>query len=71
MSNLVLLCRFHHREVEPPDVGPPVWGVRLRGQDGLPEFVPPAEIDPERKPVMHSRFLLRGAKPSPPAAGPA
>ncbi|MDR1119033.1 MAG: DUF222 domain-containing protein, partial [Bifidobacteriaceae bacterium] len=44
MSNLVLLCRWHHREVEPPDVGPPVWGVRLRDEDGLPEFVPPAVI---------------------------
>jgi hypothetical protein len=38
-----MLCRAHHRLIHHTD-----WIVRFR--DGLPEFLPPAWIDPERKP---------------------
>ncbi|MEV4350820.1 DUF222 domain-containing protein [Actinoplanes sp. NPDC049596] len=46
LENLVLLCRRHHRDIHHPDSG---WQIRL-GADGLPEFIPPATIDPERRP---------------------
>src|SRR3954447_8860445 len=40
LSNLVMLCRAHHRQIHSSD-----WTVRIR--DGLPEFIPPQWIDPE------------------------
>jgi hypothetical protein len=64
LSNLVHLCAFHHGIVEPPGDGPPVWIPKAR-PDGLVEFIPPASLDPAREPILHQRFILRGAKPSP------
>jgi 5-methylcytosine-specific restriction protein A len=43
LSNCVMLCRTCHRLIHFTD-----WMVRLR--DGLPEFIPPAWIDPDRHP---------------------
>lgn len=43
LHNLVMLCRVHHRQLHHTE-----WLVRIR--DGLPEFVPPAWIDPSRTP---------------------
>jgi Domain of unknown function (DUF222)/HNH endonuclease len=43
LDNLVMLCRVHHRQIHSTD-----WVVRIR--DGLPEFIPPVWIDPERRP---------------------
>jgi 5-methylcytosine-specific restriction protein A len=43
LSNLVMLCRAHHRQIHFTE-----WIVRIR--DGLPEFVPPRWIDPEQRP---------------------
>jgi 5-methylcytosine-specific restriction protein A len=43
LSNCVMLCRTCHRLIHFTD-----WMVRLR--DGLPEFIPPAWIDPDRQP---------------------
>jgi uncharacterized protein DUF222/HNH endonuclease len=43
LSNCVMLCKACHRLVHHTD-----WLVRLR--DGLPEFIPPAWIDPDRQP---------------------
>lgn len=40
---LVMLCGAHHRLMHFSD-----WVVRIR--DGLPEFIPPAWIDPQRTP---------------------
>lgn len=57
-DNTVALCRVHHALCEPrpptwdSNVGEvPVdqWEVRIR--DGLPEFLPPAALDPGRTPV--------------------
>ncbi|WP_343987220.1 HNH endonuclease signature motif containing protein, partial [Pseudonocardia aurantiaca] len=43
LHNLVMACRVHHRLLHHSE-----WIVRIR--DGLPEFIPPAWIDPERRP---------------------
>lgn len=51
LSNLVMLCRVHHRMLH-HDSG---WIVRI--QDGIPEFIPPKWICPQqiprRKPLLH------------------
>ncbi|WP_327035554.1 HNH endonuclease signature motif containing protein [Micromonospora ureilytica] len=44
LNNAVLLCGHHHRHVHQSD-----WVVRL-GDDGHPEFIPPAWLDPEQLP---------------------
>ncbi|MBM0234372.1 DUF222 domain-containing protein [Micromonospora sp. STR1_7] len=44
LDNTVLLCGHHHRHVHQTD-----WVVRL-GDDGHPEFVPPAWLDPDQVP---------------------
>lgn len=44
LDNLVMLCRFHHRLLH-RESG---WQVRIH--DGIPEFVPPTWIDPQRRP---------------------
>jgi hypothetical protein len=43
VANLVLLCGEHHRVVHHTP-----WQVRLRPDDGLPEFLPPARRDGHR-----------------------
>ncbi|MGC3994531.1 MAG: DUF222 domain-containing protein [Propionicimonas sp.] len=61
LSNLVLLCHHHHALVEPARYGVrDQWLMRL-GPDGVPEAVPPARQDPQRKPVRHQRFCARTA----------
>jgi hypothetical protein len=44
VDNGVLLCKFHHGVIHRGD-----WTVRM-GRDRRPEFIPPAFIDPERRP---------------------
>ncbi|WP_170183724.1 HNH endonuclease signature motif containing protein [Pseudonocardia hydrocarbonoxydans] len=51
LGNLVMLCRAHHRQVHHCD-----WLVRIR--DGLPEFVPPRWIDPDRTPRRNAPVHL-------------
>ncbi|NUR70997.1 MAG: DUF222 domain-containing protein, partial [Hamadaea sp.] len=48
LANSVLLCGFHHREIHHGH-----WQVRIR-TDGFPEFLPPAFIDPFRRPVQNT-----------------
>jgi Domain of unknown function (DUF222)/HNH endonuclease len=43
LSNLAMLCRFHHRQIHSSQ-----WICRIR--DGLPEFIPPTWIDPQQRP---------------------
>lgn len=43
LSNCVMLCKVHHRLLHHSE-----WIVRIR--DGLPEFIPPPWIDPQRRP---------------------
>ena len=54
LSNLVLLCPYHHRLVEPPRVGPPDWQP-VKQPDGRFAFKPPAWLDPGREPIHHHR----------------
>ncbi|AQA23746.1 hypothetical protein BTZ20_0536 [Rhodococcus sp. MTM3W5.2] len=51
LSNLVLLCRFHHTTIHRGD-----WTVHISKDDGHPWFAPPPWIDPRRQPVpAHNR----------------
>jgi hypothetical protein len=43
LHNTAMVCRVHHRLLHHSE-----WIVRIR--DGLPEFVPPAWVDPQRRP---------------------
>lgn len=47
MDNLVLLCGYHHHYLH-GDAG---WEIRIRSQDGRPEWLPPPWLDPGRTPV--------------------
>jgi hypothetical protein len=52
VDNGVLLCGFHHRVIHHGE-----WTVRM-GDDHQPEFIPPAFIDPARRPrrnIYHRR----------------
>jgi 5-methylcytosine-specific restriction protein A len=51
LGNCVMLCKSCHRLVHHSG-----WIVRLR--DGLPEFIPPAWIDPDRHPRRRPRSQL-------------
>lgn len=56
LPNLVLLCHHHHALVEPAKHATrDQWQVRI-AVDGLPEFIPPRRMDPERHPMRHRRF---------------
>lgn len=46
----VLLCCFHHRLIHHSD-----WSVRI--VDDIPEFLPPAALDPSRTPRRNSRYF--------------
>ncbi|WP_216214963.1 HNH endonuclease signature motif containing protein [Amycolatopsis aidingensis] len=51
LYNLTLLCWFHHNLIHHTE-----WEVRMR--NGLPEFIPPAFLDPKRRPrrnLLHRR----------------
>jgi hypothetical protein len=54
LSNCVMLCRTCHRLIHFTD-----WMVRLR--DDLPEFIPPAWIDPDRHPRRRPQHHLINA----------
>jgi hypothetical protein len=45
LSNLVLLCGYHHRLIHHTD-----WQIRINPKDGLPEFIPPTYIDQDQLP---------------------
>jgi hypothetical protein len=47
INNLVLLCRRHHRLIEHS-----AWEVRII--NGVPEFLPPAYLDPNRAPLHNT-----------------
>lgn len=53
VDNGVLLCGFHHRQIHEGD-----WEVRLAA-DHLPEFVPPAFVDPLRRPQRNTYHRRR------------
>lgn len=49
LGNLVLLCGHHHRSIHHRG-----WEVRLDAR-GLPEFTPPAWVDPAQRPQRNDR----------------
>jgi 5-methylcytosine-specific restriction protein A len=51
LDNLVMLCRAHHREIHATN-----WQVRI-ARDGLPEFIPPAWLIKDQKPMRHPRLF--------------
>ncbi|MDY7091259.1 MAG: HNH endonuclease, partial [Actinomycetota bacterium] len=60
VSNLVMLCRLHHREIHSTD-----WIVRIAA-DGLPEFIPPEWLDRTRTPRRQPRVPVGNAPPDRP-----
>lgn len=50
LGELVLICAHHHRVVHTDD-----WEIRF-AEDGYPEFIPPAAVDPRRRPMRNARF---------------
>ena len=57
LDNLTLLCRYHHRNFEQRG-----WTCRITA-DRLPSWIPPRWIDPEQRPIIHPRILLRRWRP--------
>jgi Domain of unknown function (DUF222) len=45
LHNTVLICGYHHRLIHHSD-----WTVTINPADGLPDFHPPAYIDPNQHP---------------------
>jgi len=62
LANGALLCRFHHNQVEPKNrmfiKEHQQWSMRM-SLDGWPEAIPPAFVDPLRRPQRHQRFPQR------------
>ncbi len=52
LANAALLCGFHHRMVHRQG-----WDIVLAA-NGHPQLIPPATIDPERRPRQHHRYRL-------------
>jgi hypothetical protein len=50
MDDIVLICAHHHRVIHADN-----WGIRF-ARDGVPEYIPPASIDPRRRPARNARF---------------
>ena len=53
LDNAVLLCGWHHHLIH--DTG---WTARL-APDGIPELIPPSNVDPAQPPIRHRRFRRR------------
>lgn len=72
LSNLVLLCRHHHRLLEPRgEAGVPLphqWRIVVDPTSGIPFVIPPPQADPARRPRLHLRF--RTADDDPDSAPP-
>jgi hypothetical protein len=45
LGNLTLLCGYHHRLIHHSE-----WQIRINAKDGHPDFIPPAFVDPDRRP---------------------
>ncbi|MGH8970366.1 MAG: HNH endonuclease, partial [Actinomycetes bacterium] len=52
VDNGALLCLYHHQQVHRQG-----WTVAL-APNGFPQFIPPASIDPDRRPRQHHRYRL-------------
>lgn len=62
LENLALLCRHHHRTIEPskdPGVRVRQWELGFDPVTGIPQVTPPAHVDPKQTPRQHKRFIIR------------
>jgi hypothetical protein len=50
-----MVCHLHHKQIHSTE-----WEVRIPA-DGIPEFIPPAWIDPSRRPRRRHRLDLLAA----------
>jgi len=50
LANMTLKCSFHHREFERCG-----WAVTMI--DGIPNWIPPPWIDPDRTPIRNTMHL--------------
>ena len=50
----VLICPHHHRIVH-------AKGWEIRFVDGIPEYIPPPTIDPQRRPLRNNRYRAQAA----------
>jgi hypothetical protein len=55
LDNLVLLCRQHHMLIHHSP-----WDVRI--DHGIPVFIPPATVDPHRRPIRNPLHPATWAK---------
>ncbi|MFY9915401.1 MAG: HNH endonuclease, partial [Nocardioidaceae bacterium] len=53
IDNGCLLCSFHHHLIHQGE-----WDLIL-APDGITDVIPPARIDPQRRPIRHQRFKPR------------
>lgn len=65
LSNGVLVCKHHHRMVEPDPRRRPEhqWTIYLDDHD-RPVFVPPLQVDIRRRPRQHHRYRLGTRDPA-------
>ncbi len=59
LDNLALLCRKHHRLIEPDPKHSPEqqWQARI-GSNGYCQIIPPRRVDPKGVPRLHPRYTL-------------
>ncbi|MDN6135439.1 MAG: HNH endonuclease, partial [Brevibacterium sp.] len=55
INNMMLSCSAHHHLLDRSD-----WETVML-KDGRPAWVPPASIDPARRPILHARFVAQEA----------
>ncbi|WP_350270007.1 DUF222 domain-containing protein [Brevibacterium sp. CBA3109] len=53
INNMMLSCSAHHHLLDRSD-----WETVML-KDGRPAWVPPASIDPARRPILHARFVAQ------------
>ena len=53
VNNMTLSCSAHHHLLDRSD-----WETVML-KDGRPAWVPPASIDPVRRPILHARFVAQ------------
>ncbi|GAA3836280.1 hypothetical protein KACC15558_17910 [Brevibacterium ammoniilyticum] len=51
INNLALVCSYHHHQLDRSD-----WEMRMLA-DGRPSWIPPAAVDPARRPILHPRYI--------------
>jgi uncharacterized protein DUF222 len=59
LTNLALICGHHHRTVHHKG-----WDIAF-ADDGHPEFIPPAWVDPDRTPRRNTYWRIRDHLPPP------